>query len=50
MTQQVARAAGERVQGRQPSRFRSLTAAVVVAAAAGVLTYRLLRQPPGGSA
>ena len=42
----LLRAAGERAQGRQPSRLRSLTAAAVAGAAAAVLVYRLLRSAP----
>jgi len=40
-------AVAERAMGRQPSRLRSLFAAGAVGAAAAVLTYRLLRSPPG---
>ena len=36
-------ATAEKLSGRQPSRIRSLLAAVVVAGAAAVLTYRFLR-------
>jgi len=40
----VLEAGAEKLAGRQPSRIRSLLAAVVIAGAAGILTYRLLRQ------
>jgi hypothetical protein len=38
-------AVGERVEGQQPSRLRSLAAAAVAGVAASVLVYRLLRRP-----
>jgi len=41
-------AVAERAQGLQPSRMRAILAAVVVAAAAGVTTYKLLRSVPSG--
>jgi hypothetical protein len=41
----VAPAVADRVGGKRPSRMRSFLAAVVVGAASGVLTYRLLRGP-----
>ena len=40
----VVPAVAERVQGEQPSRFRSLMAATVVGAGAAVMTYKLLRR------
>ena len=43
----AAPAVAERAVGQQPSRLRSLLAAGVVGATAAVLTYRLLRSPPG---
>jgi hypothetical protein len=39
----AAEAAVERLGGGRPSRVRALLAATVAAAAAGVLTYKLLR-------
>ena len=39
----LASAVGERAEGQQPSRFRSLAAAAVAGFAASVLVYRLLR-------
>ena len=45
MTSTLGRAVGERVEGQQPSRLRSLAAAVVAGVATSVLVYRLLRQP-----
>ena len=42
----LPKAVGERVEGRRPSRLRSLAAAAVAGVAASVLVYRLLRQPP----
>ena len=44
MTSTLGRAVGERVEGQQPSRLRSLAAAAVAGFAASVLVYRLLRQ------
>jgi hypothetical protein len=44
MTSTLGRAVGERVEGQQPSRLRSLAAAAVAGIAASVLVYRLLRQ------
>jgi hypothetical protein len=35
------------MQGRQPSRLRSLLVAGVVGAATAAVTYRLLRSTPG---
>ena len=43
MTSTLGRAVGERVEGQQPSRLRSLAAAAVAGVAASVLVYRLLR-------
>ena len=43
MTSTLASAVGERVEGQQPSRLRSLAAAAVAGVAASVLVYRLLR-------
>ena len=45
MTSTLGRAVGERVEGQQPSRLRSLAAAAVAGVATSVLVYRLLRQP-----
>ena len=39
----VQEAVGERLQGERPNRLRALGAAIVAGFAAGVLTYRLLR-------
>jgi len=39
-------AATSLAEGRRPSRFRSLAAAVVVGAATATVTYRLLRSAP----
>ena len=44
MTSTLGSAVGERVEGQQPSRLRSLAAAAVAGIAASVLVYRLLRQ------
>lgn len=44
MTSTLGSAVGERVEGQQPSRLRSLAAAAVAGVAASVLVYRLLRQ------
>ena len=41
----IAPAVAQRVKGEQPSRFRSLVAAIVVGAGAATLTYKLLRRP-----
>jgi hypothetical protein len=41
-------AVAERAQGLQPSRARALLAAVMVAAAAGFATYKVLRSVPSG--
>jgi hypothetical protein len=43
----AAPAVADRMQGRQPSRLRSLLVAGVVGATAATVTYRLLRSPPG---
>ena len=45
MTSTLAGAVGERAEGQQPSRLRSLAAAAVAGFAASVLVYRFLRQP-----
>jgi hypothetical protein len=45
VTSTLAGAVGERAEGQQPSRLRSLAAAAVAGVAASVLVYRLLRQP-----
>jgi hypothetical protein len=42
----AAPAVADRMQGRQPSRLRSLLVAGVVGATAAALTYRVLRSPP----
>ena len=47
MTDFVGDAVSERVEGGQPSRLRSIGAAVVIGAGAMMLAYRLLRS--GGS-
>ena len=44
MTSTLGGAVGERVEGQQPSRLRSLAAAAVAGFATSVLVYRLLRQ------
>jgi hypothetical protein len=44
VTSTLAGAVGERAEGQQPSRLRSLAAAAVAGLAASVLVYRLLRQ------
>jgi hypothetical protein len=41
----LASAVGERAEGRQPSRSRSLLAAAVAGVATGIFVYRVLRQP-----
>ena len=43
MTSTLGSAVGERAQGQQPSRLRSLAAAAVAGLATSVLVYRLLR-------
>jgi hypothetical protein len=43
VTSTLGSAVGERVEGQQPSRLRSLAAAAVAGVAASVLVYRLLR-------
>ena len=44
MTSALGSAVGERAEGQQPSRLRSLAAAAVAGFATSVLVYRLLRQ------
>jgi hypothetical protein len=43
VTSTLGSAVGERVEGQQPSRLRSLAAAAVAGFATSVLVYRLLR-------
>jgi hypothetical protein len=47
MTSIAAEAAGQRLAGERPSRPRALLAAFAVAAAAGVVVYKLLRSGGG---
>jgi hypothetical protein len=47
MSDFVGDAVTERIQGGQPSRLRSIGAAVIIGAGAALLAYRLLRS--GGS-
>jgi hypothetical protein len=42
----VGNAVSQRVTGEQPSRFRSIGAAIVIGAGAALLAYRLLRSGP----
>ena len=37
---------GQRMSGGQPSRFRSIGAAIIIGAGAALLAYRLLRSDP----
>jgi hypothetical protein len=39
----VADAVGQRLEGDEPSRLRALGAAIIIGAGAAVLAYRLLR-------
>ena len=43
----VADAVSDRIEGNQPSRLRSIAAAVIIGAGAAMLAFRLLRS--GGS-
>jgi hypothetical protein len=43
MTDFVGEAVGERIAGGRPSRIRAIGAAIVIAAGAAMLAYRLLR-------
>lgn len=44
----VTQAAADRARGEPASRMRAFSAAVLVAAAAGMMTYRVLRGGEGG--
>ena len=47
MSDLVGEAVVQRLQGDEPSRLRSLGAAIIIGVGAGILAYRLLRS--GGS-
>jgi hypothetical protein len=47
MSDFVAEAVADRIKGGKPSRWRAFFVAILIAAAAGVLAYRLLRGTPG---
>jgi hypothetical protein len=50
MSEFVAEAVSQRLEGDEPSRLRALGAAIMIGAGAAVLAYRLLRSGDDGRA